>query len=92
MPPFASNMLIELHTNGKNNLKKQKFVRILYNGETIKSGFNKMIKYDDSLDGIPLEDFLNFLSTNIDPNFTNLYCKSSADEAEILATNYLLKN
>jgi hypothetical protein len=90
MPPFASTMLFELHTNLKNNLKSQKFVRILYNGETIKTGFNKMIKYDDSLDGIPLKNFIYFLSAYIDPGFNNLYCHNSADEAEILETTNLL--
>jgi hypothetical protein len=89
MPPFASNILFELHSNGKNNIKKQNFVRIIYNGEVINTGFNKMIKYDDTLDGIPIDNFLNFLSANIIPGFDKLYCKSSADETEILATNFL---
>ena len=90
IPPFASSFIIELHSS-VSNLKNYDYVRILYNGEILRSGFDKDLIYDVNHDGIRLDIFISFLNKKIDRTYKNLYCKKRKDEIENLLNSYLIK-
>ncbi len=90
IPPFASSLILELHST-VGNLKHNEIIRVIYNGEILRNGFNKQLIYDYNLDGIKLDNFVSFMDKIIDKGYRNLYCNKSADEAEALLDSYLIK-
>jgi hypothetical protein len=93
-PDFASHLIFEVHSvktpkggflGGHNNTQDYKFIRVIYNGIIIRDGFKKNIKYDHKCDGIPLENFNNYLKESIDLQFKNLYCKKEGGDDDSLS-------
>lgn len=69
IPQFASNILFELHEEDNDH-----FVKILYNAVEIKENFiESKVKYVKDK-GIPIKDFINLLSSRINPKYKKLNC------------------
>jgi len=84
-PGFASGFIIEMHSYKKyksdrlrflseDQFMEDYFVRILYNGRTLRTGFNTNLKYNYSLDGIEFINFRSHIMNYIDYDFQTLYC------------------
>ena len=89
-PSFASHLIFEVHNLKRTNeflrvsQTGKKFIRVLYNGKIIRKGFDKQIKYDEELDGIPLSNFKTFFLSRIDQNYKKLECKKNNGDDELL--------
>jgi hypothetical protein len=69
VPQFASNILFELH-----KINKKYYIRLIYNGKTLKENFiSSEVKYIEDK-GIELQSFLNMLKERINPDYKNLEC------------------
>jgi len=85
-PQCASSFIIELHceksvsTTNICDKNCNKFVRIIYNGENIRFGFKNGINFNEKLDGIEYDNFINFLKSRISSDFKNLVCSTSKDD------------
>jgi hypothetical protein len=79
-PEFASSLLFELHSLNKNFLENKCFIRIIYNGQILRDGFDKELVYDSELDGIEMKNFTDFLRSRIDKDYMSLKCSASGDE------------
>jgi hypothetical protein len=51
-------------------------IRIFYNGEEIRQGFIKEIQYNERLDGILMDNFLNTIYNKIDQEYKFLQCEN----------------
>ena len=79
VPPFASNVLFELHFSRE---KQQYYVMVLYNGRVINHTLRGMNKsYDDGK--IPLEDFMKFMKSRIDEDYKRLDCSEAIKEERL---------
>ena len=76
VPPFASNVLFELHYSRE---KKEYYVMVLYNGRVINQTLRGMNRsYEDGK--IPLEVFVKFIKSRIDEDYKRLDCSEAVKE------------
>jgi hypothetical protein len=80
MPKFASSLVFELHSLG-GNLKSEKFVRLVFNGEILSEGFKSELGFDKSLKAIPYKKFIKFISNSIDSTYLEIICKDKSDDS-----------
>jgi hypothetical protein len=80
-PPYASSFIIEIHTQLSEdemhflNAKNSYFIRILYNGDTLREELHEELIYNHSKDGIDYNSFRKFLESKIDPTYKYLNCQ-----------------
>jgi len=72
IPPFASSFVFELHEDDNNT--DNYFVRIIYNGEELKTGLHKDMVYNQALQGFEYNSFKKYLQSRIDNDYKTLYC------------------
>jgi len=77
LPQFASCFILEMHHDDETG---KRFIRIIYNGLSIRSGFKDEIVYNHKLDGIEYQIFSKFIQNIIDPEYKNLKCSISEDD------------
>ena len=70
LPPFASNIVFELHKHKTNG---NYFVQIYYNGQLIKNNFS-FNKKEFNEGKIPFDDFKNILEYNMHKNINQVDC------------------
>lgn len=82
-PPYASSFIVEIHSHHNQsdynvnflNPEKSHFIRILYNGQTLKDELHEDIIYNHSIDGIDYINFRKFLVNRIDMTYKYLNCQ-----------------
>jgi hypothetical protein len=79
MPKFASSLVFELHSLG-GNLKSEKFVRVVFNGEVLSEGFKSELEFDRKYKAISFSKFLKFVTNTIDYSYLKIVCKDQIDE------------
>ena len=72
IPPFASSFVFEVHEDDNNT--DNYFVRIIYNGEELKTGLHKDMVYNQALQGFEYNSFKKYLQSRIDNDYKTLYC------------------
>jgi len=75
--PFASSLIFELYS--PIDFMQKYFVKIIYNGEEIKTGLNKSVIYDESIGGYEYYQFKNFIKSRIDLRYKSVYCNINDD-------------
>jgi hypothetical protein len=80
MPKFASSLVLELHSLG-GNLKSEKFVRVVFNGEVLTEGFKAELSFDRELKAIPYGKFIKFITNTIDSTYLDIVCKDQTDDS-----------
>ena len=86
VPPFASNIIFELHCDDKDN--STFYVRIVYNGKVLKESIKGIKDKDIKENGnIPYDMFMKLLKSCIDYDYKNLECsidKGAKEDKESL--------
>lgn len=84
MPKFASSLVFELHSLG-GNMKSEKFVRVVFNGEVLSEGFKSDLEFDHQLKAIPFTKFIKFITNTIDSTYLEIVCKDQKDDSNIIS-------
>jgi hypothetical protein len=82
MPKFASSLVFELHALG-GNMKSEKFIKVVFNGEVLSVGFKNELGFDKQLKAIPYDNFMKFITNAIDQTYLEIVCKNTPDDSFI---------